>query len=68
MDITPGRPLEHGLLYVLRLGDALLVEQRLQSLALHSDNPRYTPESVSRADLDQLAILGRVLLVTTPPR
>ena len=71
VDITPGQPLEHGGLYVLRVGDNLLVkrvEQRLQSLVLHSDNPRYAPETVTHNDPDHLHVVGRVLLVTAPPR
>lgn len=71
VDITPGQPLEHGGLYVLRVGDNLLVkrvEQRLKSLVLHSDNPRYAPETVTHNDPDHLHVVGRVLFVTAPPR
>lgn len=71
VDITPGQPMEHGGLYVLSVGDNLLVkriEQRLQSLVLHSDNPRYAPEMVTHNDADHIQVVGRVLLVTAPPR
>lgn len=72
VDIAPGQPLQHSQLYVVRVDDNLMVkrlELRLDGgLIVHSDNPRYAPETVVRADLDTLHILGRVLLVTTPPR
>ena len=50
VDITPGQKVEHGALYVLRVGDNLLVkrvEQRLTSMVLHSENPRYGPETIA---------------------
>lgn len=71
VDITPGQTIEHGALYVLRVGENLLVkrvEQRLHSVVLHSENPRYDPEAVARDELDQLHILGQVLLISAPPR
>ena len=71
LDIRPDQPLETGRLYVLQIGDALLVkrlELRLQSLVLHSDNPRYKPETLDRTDIEQLHVVGQVLLVTAPPR
>ena len=71
VDISPDQTLEHSKLYVLRVGDNLLVkrvEQRLNSIVLHSDNPRYEPETIARTDIDQLHILGQVILVSAPPR
>lgn len=55
-----------------RIADDLIVkrlERRLDGgLIVHSDNARYAPETLARNQLDTLHILGRVLLVTTPPR
>ena len=72
VDLTPGQPLHNAQLYVLRVGDNLLVkrlEQRLDGgLIVHSDNTRYAPETIAREQLVNLNILGEVLLVSTPPR
>lgn len=71
VDLRPNQTLENGCLYVLQVADALLVkrvELRLHSLTLHSDNPRYPPETIDRAAAEQLRVIGQVVLVTTPPR
>jgi phage repressor protein C with HTH and peptisase S24 domain len=71
VDIRQTETLENGRLYVLRIADGMLVkrvELRLQSLVLHSDNKRYAPETVTRAEAEQLHIIGQVLLVSAPPR
>lgn len=72
VDITPDQPLQHAQLYVIRVEHDLMVkrlERRLDgALIVHSDNPRYAPETVPRAGLDQLQILGQVILVSAPPR
>ena len=72
VDLTPDQPLQSASLYVIRVDDDLMVkrlERRLDGgLIVHSDNPRYAPETVARAQLGQLQILGQVLLVSAPPR
>jgi phage repressor protein C with HTH and peptisase S24 domain len=61
-----------GGLYVLRVGDELLLK-RLQPLVggglrLLSDNPAYSPEDVAEGDLARVVILGRVAWPPVPPR
>ena len=72
VDLTPGQPLHNAQLYVIRVGENLMVkrlELRLDGgVIVHSDNPRYAPETVSRSDLNTLNILGQVILVSAPPR
>ena len=71
VDIRQHQPLENGLLYVVRAGDTLLVkrlEVRVREVILHSDNDRYAPEVFRREELDQLHVIGRVVLITAPPR
>ena len=71
LDIRPNQPLENGRLYVIRVNDNLLVkriELRLNSIVLHSDNKRYSPETITLAEADQLQLIGKVILVTAPPR
>lgn len=72
VDVTPGQPLHNAQLYILRVNDNLLVkrlEQRVDgAVIVHSDNTRYSPETIPRAQLATLNIVGEVLLVTTPPR
>ena len=72
IDVSPDQPLETGKLYVIRVAEELQVK-RLQhrldgGVAVLSDNPRYAPELIPRADLENLHILGRVLWVAGPPR
>ena len=72
IDINPDQSLETGKVYVIRVGDELQVK-RLQhrldgGVSVLSDNPRYAPELIPRAQLEQLHILGRVLWVVGPPR
>lgn len=72
VDISPDQAVQHSQVHVIRVDDDLIVkrlERRLDGgLTVHSDNPRYSPEFVARDQLETLHILGRVLLVTTPPR
>ncbi|MXN99402.1 helix-turn-helix transcriptional regulator [Shinella zoogloeoides] len=52
-------------IYIVVYGDMVLVKRvhgRLNgSLQLISDNPRYPPEEVTSAEVDQLNIAGRVM-------
>jgi len=72
VDIGPDQAVQHSQVHVIRVADDLIVkrlERRLDGgLIVHSDNTRYAPETLARDQLDTLHILGRVLLVTTPPR
>ena len=72
LDIRADQGIENGELYVIRVSDTLLVK-RLELLinggmVLHSENSRYTPQIIARDDVEQVRVLGRVLLVTAPPR
>ncbi len=72
VDLTFGQPLHNAQLYVIRVGENLMVK-RLELLLdggviVHSDNPRYAPQSVPRSQLETLNILGQVILVSAPPR
>ncbi len=72
VDIGPDLAVQHSQVHVIRVADDLIVkrlERRLDGgLIVHRDNARYAPETLARNQLDTLHILGRVLLVTTPPR
>ena len=71
LDVSERQTLENGRLYVVAVGDALVVkrvELRMTAIVLHSDNPRYPPEIIDRADAEQLHVIGQVLLVSAPPR
>ena len=73
VDLTEGRPMVSGAVYVVRVGDALSArrfEQRLDgTVTLRSDNPRYEPEHMDRAAFDRVGVLGIVVMVLTvrPP-
>lgn len=62
IDKRDNQPRE-GYIYVLTLGDALMVK-RLQKIAdgwlLKSDNERYSPVSVQGQELEKMVIHGRV--------
>lgn len=64
LDTRPCMPRTEGV-YVIRLGDALLVKRLHFKLSgvveVISDNPTYKPETVSREQLDQLTLIGRVV-------
>jgi phage repressor protein C with HTH and peptisase S24 domain len=66
------RSITNGAIHVLAVGEELLVkrlERRLDgSVVVHSDNPRYQPETVRGPDLEDLRLVGQVLWAGGPPR
>ena len=72
VDISPQQRVEHSRLYVLLVGENLLVKRIQQqldgSLLVVSDNSRYAPERVAPKELEALRILGQVIWVAGPPR
>ena len=64
IDTRQGKPKSEGI-YVIQLHDALLVKRLRFKLSgtveVVSDNPQYTPETISAAALEQLIIVGRVM-------
>lgn len=69
---TAERAIANGAVHVLQLADQLLVkrlERRLDgTVVVHSDNPRYAPETLPGATADALTIVGHVVWQGGPVR
>lgn len=64
---TSEKKLRDGHIYVIRNGDHLLVK-RIQTLwndgvQLLSDNKEYPPQEISKSDLENLDVIGKVVWV-----
>lgn len=62
---NPGCPIIDGSVYVMSFGGDMRIKRLYRKangdIVLHSDNPRYSDETISGNDLDLIRIYGRVI-------